>query len=298
MENVPEVIGVGNVSHFNKWLDKLESLGYTNHFKILNAKDYGIPQNRRRCFMISLLGDYAYDFPLKHKLKYRLKDFLEKNVDEKYYLTDEKIKRVSLWKAQQKPLENMQKNISISPTLTARGAGEEHSGMVLIDTELFEEGEIVDFDSSDEFRREHSTEETPALLTHLKLGVVEKDNAPCITANAMQSINHQNCALIKVGNYGNGHHAKDVYDTNGNSPTITTGNHGLGQAIIDTEEKRGEGLMIKENNSKGFKIAQPGDGVNLANRMKHQRGNVQKGSIQTLKTEMEIGVVVEDEKRS
>lgn len=53
--------------------------------------------------------------------------------------------------------------------------------------------------------------------------------------------------------------------------------------------------MVKENNSKGYKIAQEGDGVNLASRMKHQRGNVQKGSIQTLKTEMEIGVVVEDE---
>ena len=70
----------------------------------------------------------------------------------------------------------MQNNILISPTLTARGAGEDHSGMVLIDTELFEEGEVVDFDSSDEFRREHSTEETPSLLTHPKLAVVEKDN--------------------------------------------------------------------------------------------------------------------------
>ena len=52
--------------------------------------------------------------------------------------------------------------------------------------------------------------------------------------------------------------------------------------------------MIKENNNQGYKIAHSGDGVNLANRMKHQRGNVQKGSIQTLKTQMEIGVVVDD----
>ena len=50
-----------------------------------------------------------------------------------------------------------------------------------------------------------------------------------------------------------------------------------------------------ENTKQGYKIAQPGDGVNLASRMKHQRGNVQKDSIQTLKTEMEIGVVVDDE---
>ena len=52
--------------------------------------------------------------------------------------------------------------------------------------------------------------------------------------------------------------------------------------------------MIKENNNQGYKIAQLGDGVNLANRMKHQRGNVQRGSIQTLKAQMEIGVVVDD----
>ena len=91
MENVPEVCGAGNVKHFNKWLAKLESLGYTNRFEILNAKDYGIPQNRRRCFMVSILGDYAYDFPFKIKLKYRLKDFLEKQVDEKYYLSEKMI---------------------------------------------------------------------------------------------------------------------------------------------------------------------------------------------------------------
>ena len=50
-----------------------------------------------------------------------------------------------------------------------------------------------------------------------------------------------------------------------------------------------------ENTKQGYKVADTGDGVNLASRMKHQRGNVQKGSIQTLKTEMEIGVVVDDE---
>lgn len=106
MENVPEVIGFGAVSHFNKWLDKLESLGYSNYFQILNGKDYGIPQNRRRCFMISLLGDYAYDFPIKHKLKYRLKDFLEKEVDEKYYLTNTDLERISNWKSYENPIDN------------------------------------------------------------------------------------------------------------------------------------------------------------------------------------------------
>ena len=136
MENVPEVIGSRNVNDFVKWRRKLESLGYKNYVEILNAKDYGIPQNRRRCFMVSLLGDYIYYFPSKIKLTKKLKDMLESNVDEKYYLSDEMIKRISKWNAHQKPLENaIDPHIErerVAPTLTARGAREEHSGMILI----------------------------------------------------------------------------------------------------------------------------------------------------------------------
>lgn len=139
MENVPEVIGEKNIDDFHKWENKLEQLGYKNYVEILNAKDYGIPQNRKRCFMVSVLGEYAYNFPIKFKREYRLKDLLEKTVEKKYYLTDKHIERISNWKAQQKPLESMKNNVLISPTITARGAGEEHSGMVLIDTKLFEE---------------------------------------------------------------------------------------------------------------------------------------------------------------
>lgn len=88
MENVPDVIGSKNIKHFAKWLEKLESLGYHCYWKVLNAKDFGIPQNRERCFMISILGDYYYEFPEPIKLEHRLKDLLEENVDEKYYLSD------------------------------------------------------------------------------------------------------------------------------------------------------------------------------------------------------------------
>lgn len=88
MENVPEVIGTNNIKHFAKWLEKLESLGYKCYWKVLNAKDYGVPQNRERCFMVSILGDYYYEFPQAIKLEHRLKDLLEENVDKKYYLSD------------------------------------------------------------------------------------------------------------------------------------------------------------------------------------------------------------------
>ena len=137
MENVPEVVGSKNVKHFSKWVEKLEQLGYKSKHEILNAKNFGVPQNRERCFMVSILGDYYYNFPQTIPLKLKLKDLLEKDVDEKYYLSDSKIKAIQNWKAQQDPLKDIEKEKVVSPTLTARGAGEEHSGMILINEDVY-----------------------------------------------------------------------------------------------------------------------------------------------------------------
>nr|DAW58819.1 MAG TPA: Cytosine specific methyltransferase [Caudoviricetes sp.] len=88
MENVPMVHSSENIKDFEKWLLFLESLGYKNYWKDLNAKNYGIPQNRDRCYMISLLNSNCdYTFPQPIKLKLRLKDMLEEKVDKKYFLT-------------------------------------------------------------------------------------------------------------------------------------------------------------------------------------------------------------------
>ena len=93
MENVPDVLSEKNRKDFFSWCELLESLGYTSKYAILNAKDFGVPQNRERCFMLSWLGeDYYYDFPHKQPLVVRLKDVLEPSVDEKYYLSEKTIK--------------------------------------------------------------------------------------------------------------------------------------------------------------------------------------------------------------
>ena len=91
MENVPQVCGENNLEPWNSWLTALEHLGYCSYPRIINSKDYGIPQNRRRCFMVSLLGDWSYTFPKKVKLRYRIKDFLDKDVGDEYYLSDKLI---------------------------------------------------------------------------------------------------------------------------------------------------------------------------------------------------------------
>lgn len=91
MENVPQVVGSRAIRDFAQWLEILEKLGYKNYHRLMNAKDYGIPQNRNRCFMVSILGDHFYTFPQPRELQYRLKDYLDRHVDEKYYLSDETI---------------------------------------------------------------------------------------------------------------------------------------------------------------------------------------------------------------
>lgn len=94
MENVPAVVGEKNKADFFKWVQFLSSKGYTNKWQILNGKDFGVPQNRERCFMVSYLGDYLYEFPQGFPLKLRLKDVLEEEVDEKYYIKGEAADRL------------------------------------------------------------------------------------------------------------------------------------------------------------------------------------------------------------
>jgi DNA (cytosine-5)-methyltransferase 1 len=106
MENVPQVVGTNSIKDFQDWVTKLESLGYSNFVEILNAKDYGIPQNRERCFMVSILGDYTYKMPKKRTLKYRLKDLLENEVDEKYYLSQQMIEGMMNTNFESYKLEN------------------------------------------------------------------------------------------------------------------------------------------------------------------------------------------------
>ena len=94
MENVPQVISDANISDFHKWQKFLEDKGYTNYVDVLNAKDYGVAQNRERCFMVSLLGQWNYKFPQPVPLTKTMADYLEDEVDEKYYINSEKAKKL------------------------------------------------------------------------------------------------------------------------------------------------------------------------------------------------------------
>ena len=91
LENVKNLVSKRFKPYFDEWLSYLESLGYKNYYKILNAKDYGVPQNRERIFCVSILGDEDYEFPEKVPLTTKLGDLLENDVPDKYFLSEKLI---------------------------------------------------------------------------------------------------------------------------------------------------------------------------------------------------------------
>ena len=94
-ENVAALVSQKFMPDFQKWLDKLSSLGYVSRWARLNAKNYGVPQNRDRVFCISMRKDVAFDyqFPAPFELKTRLEDVLEEEVADRYFLKDDAVSK-------------------------------------------------------------------------------------------------------------------------------------------------------------------------------------------------------------
>ena len=229
MENVPQVHGEsnGNYKDFNKWQLRLEELGYKNYWQDLIATDYGIPQTRNRCFMVSILGDYSYTFPKPIPLKLKLKDMLEDNVDEKYYLSDKQIKDVQSWNAYEKPLENMEKTdkSNISPTLTTR-SGAYAAGMILVKDECID---TYQYSKSDNFMKGRD---------RLQLG---KETSDTLQTTPKEGV-------VTIGNYTKSkHNASRIVDKDYSAPTVME-NHGTITAIIDKPKVLG-GIGKKDSNN-------------------------------------------------
>lgn len=128
-ENVPMLHSQDNMPHLKEWLLTLEKLGYTSYWFDLSATECLIPQTRVRTFIVSILGNYNYNTPKAAKLKLKLKDLLEKNVDKKYYLSEEKLEQIRAWKSYQNPLDSVLGNESVCPTITTRIAESDRGGI-------------------------------------------------------------------------------------------------------------------------------------------------------------------------
>lgn len=218
-ENVKNLVGKKFIKDFENWLEVLENLGYKSYWKVLNAKDFGIPQNRERVFCISIRSDInkEYIFPENIKLNKTIKDILEDNVDEKYYYNNDKaneLMKIIVEKYNKKDIIpcdstiNQPKELQVANCITARydaGIQNQRSiGVAVVEKQSDVIGSLkglTDYDTS----------------RTLKVGG-GSDNIS---------------KIITLGNImPNGHNAGRVIGINGISPTVME-NHGLAINIQD-----------------------------------------------------------------
>lgn len=319
MENVPDVIGTKNYEDFMKWYAALENMGYQSYYKVLDAKNYGIPQNRERCFMISILGDYNYTFPRPVPLKLRLKDMLEEQVDEKYYLSQDKVNKF-VKKFDQTPYallggeqaHQSVKKDGISTTLTSSmGCGGGYVPMIN-EPSIKELGFIKKSEKGTQ--HQSNTVYHPNGLARTLTAVDYKAPLQILEPKVQQVGN-----IVHTGNWDNPQRGR-IYSAEGLCPTLNCmQGGGLEPKIIEPmESKRIGGLfddekgkhqagsvwgtehlaptldtmqggyrqpciIVKEATKKGYTEAKFGDSINLEHpNSKTRRGRVGKGVAQTL----------------
>lgn len=214
-ENVKNVLSKKHIHNFEQYLNELYNLGYTNYYKVLNAKDYGIPQNRERIYVVSILGEHdPYEFPKPIELNKSMKDVLENNVNEKYYLKDEIVKKFI-------PNSNFNKKDKVSCISSSSS----------ITTENLNDG-IVKLQSEE----------------HLE---INKKGA----SNTITSVQKDNYVVDRLGGVfdtdKSRHQAGSVYNTDGLCPKLDTMQGGWRQpCILDVEYiQKGENGTKHQSNT-------------------------------------------------
>jgi DNA-cytosine methyltransferase len=134
MENVKNLVGAKHRPNFDKWLEWLSSQGYATYWEVVNALDCNVPQNRERIIAVSILGgaENEFEFPPAAPRRKSIGDVLETAPNQEYFLSKEHISKINKWKSFQNPFDRVIGRQSICPTLTARGAGEYHSGSIIL----------------------------------------------------------------------------------------------------------------------------------------------------------------------
>lgn len=197
-ENVKNLLNKKHKHNFDSYITIMESLGYNSYYQVLNAKDYGIPQNRERVYTISIRKDIdekEFKFPKKEPLQLKLKDILESEVDKKYYLDNKKISKILNSNFMQEKKRIQTKNYC--DTILARDWK---------DPKCIQIG-TLDIKGIDQIKRVYSPEGISPTLTTMNGG----NREPKIEV---------------IGNYmPSGHNASRIVDSNYIEPTIKE-NHG------------------------------------------------------------------------
>ena len=220
LENVKNLVGKKFIGQFEAWVKWLDSIGYNTYWKVLNGKHYGIPQNRERVFAISIRKDVDtqdFIFPEAIPLTTRLKDMLERDVDEKYYLPDDRIEKIlnSTFMQEKKRIQMS----DVCDTLLARDWKDPKCVPVEDSDHPIRIGGLYD---DEKFQKQAGS-------------IYDKDGiSPALTT--MEGGNRQPMVIdeIKVvGNYmPSNHDASRVVDIDGIAPTVKE-NHGTVTAIAE-----------------------------------------------------------------
>lgn len=282
-ENVKNLTGKKFKLQFEIVLKCLENAGYNNYWKVLNAKDFGIPQNRERVFIVSIRKDIdtgEFKFPEGFPLTMRLKDVLEDEVDEKFYISSSQ-------------LENLVRNGNNNCNPSGKGMnGKVHTGDIAptITTNKGEGPKITEpFIVASRGRNpQNPSDRTPGAPTEQRL----EPNSQGI-CNTLTTVQKDNLVvepkLMQAGNLSGGkwdkinESCRRYYDEEGIAPTIHTCQGG------NTEPK----VLVREATKKGYAEAEEGDSINFEQpNSKTRRGRVGKQVAQTLTTAPKQGVVI------
>ena len=246
MENVKALVGLKFKDDYIEWQLKLEELGYKNYWKVLNAKNYGIPQNRERVFMVSILGEYHYTFPDKFPLKLRLKDMLEDEVDEKFYLSDKQMQQLKNTPHEQSSISRVKNIDDICNCIDTMGGGNrepkifcsyalgsrEHETqgwkeiMPTLAARDYKDPKVVLIPEATKKGYAEATDGDGVYINrpHQKRGVVQKDMIQTIKTSP-------DVGVVVKGNYSkSNHNASRIVDEKGIAPTVME-NHGTVTAI-------------------------------------------------------------------
>ena len=235
LENVKNLVGKQFKPQFDEWLEYLESLGYINYWKVLNSKSFGVPQNRERVFVLSILGEHdPYEFHSGFELGVRLKDILESNVDEKYYLSEEVQDR---FKPNDK-FKDMSGNIvgTTAPdfrTIGQRDLCYQENGIMgaLVATDYKQPKQIIELTQVGTLEGKHEQ----SSRVYSEDGII-----PTLMAGSRKSCTggyvSPKIAVERIGGCfdtdTSTHQAGSVYDKNGLSPTLDTMQGGYRQPCI------------------------------------------------------------------
>jgi len=303
-ENVKNILSPRHKHNFESYIQTMQEIGYTSYYKVLNAKEHGIPQNRERVYTISIRNDIKNDFtfPETEELKLRLKDMLEENVEEKYYLKETQVDKIKTSTYNQNNRRIQEKDFC--DTLCARdfkdpkcvrvggmygqatrwGLYDEKGIAPTLVAAMGEGGGYIPMVKRIGGIFDNEKEKHQAGSIYDKEGI-----AP--TLDAMQGGWRQPSIIEKLpGAYGRDFGSKGkIEDEICSTLQAAMGNGGGNVPLIEDK------MYINNNTKKGYEEAINGDSVNLAYpESKTRRGRVGKQVSQTITTKDSIGVVIDE----